>query len=198
MNDRISLSAVGIVLVLLLGVVSAGCSSRSDEALHFDAQGNLKAGMAIYQQIIKQDPNNVGALAGMGSDLFLTQEFNQALPFEERTVELDHKDAETRIELGFNYLNHQNRPADAVCMFAEAASLDGSAKNFCFLAEAQRVTGSVVAAKASLHKAIDKDPKYAYSYQLLIVILDSQGRSDDAAAVFQQAAAQGVHLQEKS
>ncbi len=39
---------------------------------------------------------------------------DEALALQERVVALDPKDVQTRIELGFNYLNHQKRAADAV------------------------------------------------------------------------------------
>ncbi len=41
------------------------------------------------------------------------------------------------MELGFNYLNHQNAPAEAVTVFQEACALEPTAQYLSFLAQAQ-------------------------------------------------------------
>lgn len=194
MPSRRSLLLAGLVLVVLVGLASGGCSNRLGEAKRMDNQGNVKSAIAIYKEILKQQPNNVVALAGLGADLFDSQQYDEALTVEEKTVKLDSGDAATRVELGFNYLNHQGRPSDAVRILSEAAKLDRSAKVTCFLAQAQEANNDRAGAEKSLRQAIAKEPTYAYSYKLLVALLKKDGRSSEATQVNDGAAAHGIKL----
>jgi Tfp pilus assembly protein PilF len=131
-------------------------------------------------------------LEALGSDLMLLGKFNEALPVQEKVVTLDAKDAQTRVELGFNYLNHQSQPAKAVEVLRQAATIQATAKNLTFLGQALIQAGDLAGAEESLNRALKADPKYAHSYVVLIGLLQKQNRVGDVAQVRAQALQQGV------
>ncbi len=146
-------------------------------------------------QALKGDPDNVEILAALAADLTLLGKHDEALPFQERVVALDPNDVQTRVELAYNYLNHQDRAVDAVRVFAEAASLDATAQHLTFLAQAQIVTGDTGGAEQTLRHALEVDPQYAYSYMVLDSLLVSQGRTAEAAELKDLALLRGVQLE---
>jgi len=114
------------------------------------------------------------------------------LAVQEQVVAADASDVQTRLELGFNYLNHQDRAEDAVTVFEEAAALDGGSKILTFLAQAQEVAGHIADAEATLRLAIDIDAAYAYPYSVLIGLFERTGRNAEAAEVRREAQKNGV------
>lgn len=194
MHKRLILLLTIIATGIFLSAALSACSGNLEEAKHLDGQGDIKAAIAAYRSVLEKDPDNLQALSGLGADLFASQQFDQALPIEEKTVRLDAGDAQTRVELGFNYLNHQNRATDAVKVLSEAVKIKGTAKNLSFLAQAQSAAGDDVAAKTTLRRAIVEDPKYPHSYQILQSILLSEGRKTEAAEVSRQASDNGLKL----
>jgi len=182
------------VMLLVAAVALIGCGGPVQEGRELEAQGDYAGAVSLYQAALLDDPDNVEVLAALGADLMLLGQWDEALPVQEKTVSLDSEDVQTRIELGFNYLNHQGRPADAARVLAEAASLDPTAQHLTFLAQAQIRAGDGSAAERTLREALDTDPKYAYSYRVLHSFLASQGRVDDAAGLREEALAHGVQL----
>jgi Tfp pilus assembly protein PilF len=128
--------------------------------------------------------------------LYVSGDFDGALAYQERVAALDPKEVQMRLELGFNYLNHQDRASDAVRVLAEAVALEPSAKNLTFLAQSQFVSGDVAAAEESLRQAIETDATHAHAYMVLIQLLDEQERTDDAQEVREAAATAGVTLEQ--
>jgi Tfp pilus assembly protein PilF len=187
--------ACAMITLLVVAVGLSGCGGLLDQAHDLEKAGDLKGAIAAYQKALSQDPDNIRILAPLGSDLMIQGKFDEALPIQEKTVKLDPKDAQTRVELAFNYLNHQNQLSDAVRMLKEAVALDGSAKNLTFLAQAQAADNDTVSAEASLRQAIAKDPKYPHAYTLLMDLLVRLGRTQDAAQVEDLARQQGVTLE---
>ena len=107
------------------------------EAEQLEAQGDVEEAVVVYEEVLQENPDDVEALSRAAVDLAFMGRFNDALPLQERMVAPGATDVQTRVELGFNYLNHQERPNDAVRVFGEAAELEPSAKNLTFLAQAQ-------------------------------------------------------------
>ena len=122
-----ALFLVPVVLLVFAGLVSAGCGSDLGR---------------LTEEAV--------ALAGSGR-------FDEALPIQERIAALDPNDAQIRVELGFNYLNHQNNPAGAVAVFKEAVALEPSSKCMTFLAQAYIASGDSTAAETTLRQAIGAD-----------------------------------------
>lgn len=182
------------VPVLLLGVLVAsfGCSGILESAARLEKKGDLEGAISIYREVLADSPDNPEALSGLAVDLMLLRRYDEALPIQERLATLDPSDAQIRVELGFNYLNHQNSPQKAVKVLQKAVALEPTAKNLCFLAQAQDAAREGAAAEASLRRAISLDPGYERAYVLLIRLLDRSGRSDELATLLESAESHGL------
>ena len=182
------------VFVVAAAIILTSCGGASSRARSLEEKGDLKGAVAAYREVVGHNPNDVKSLELLGADLMLLGDYNGALPIQERVVALDPKDVQTRVELAFNYLNHQNQPVKAVEHLTQAVAVEPSAKNLSFLGRAQIVIGDPSEAEQSLDKALKTDPKYAYSYVVLLSLLNSQGRSADVSALKEQARVNGVDL----
>jgi tetratricopeptide (TPR) repeat protein len=176
----------------------AGCGDRLSEAQALEQRGDVAGALQIYAAIVKSEPDNQAAIEGAAVCLFALKRFDEALGLEEKLATLDPTNAQIRVELGFNYLNHQDRPGDALRVLAEAAELEPTAKNLCFLAQAHLAVGDAGRAEQVLREAIDMEPDYAYSYRLLIGLLQGQGRMEEADEVAKLANSRGLVLPETS
>ena len=145
--------------------------------------------MTEYRNLLAGEPENLDALSGLAVALVMLQRWDEALAVQERVVALDADDTQTRTELGFNYLNHQDRPADAVRVFREAAVIEPSGKHLAFLAQAQIAGGDIDGAEQTLREAVETEPPYARAFSMLIDLLEESGRTEDAAQVGRDAAA---------
>jgi len=191
LGRAVCLTVVGMGL---LSTAAWGCSDAQATADALIKRGDLAGAEAIYRELVAANSSDIEALNGLAMTLMLEHRFDEALPLEERVIAADPKDVQTRVELGFNYLNHQGRPDDAIRVLREAVVLDGSAKNLTFLAQAQEAAGATDEAEQTLRRALGVDPKYAYSYEVLIELLQKNQRSSDAAKVRDLAARNGVEI----
>lgn len=187
----------GLLLAMMLVAVSIvlpGCGDAMAQARALEDQGDLSGAVALYREVLEQEPDNAEALLGAALDLSFLGRFDEALVFQERLVAIDPGNVQIRTELGFNYLNHQDRSADAVRVLTEAAALDRSAKQLTFLSQAQIAAGDHEAAERSLTEAIEIDPQYGHSYSVLVRMLEDDMRSADAAEVRESAASRGIDI----
>jgi tetratricopeptide (TPR) repeat protein len=189
---------LGLVLTasVLLAVAAVGCSSSwADQVRKAEAAGDFSTATKLYEERLKQHPDDLQAIKGLAAIYFVAGRFNDALPYEEEAVARDTKDAQTRIELGFNYLSHQNQPAKAAQTMIEATKIEPSAKYLTFLAQAQMAVSDLKGAEDSLRKAIATDSSYRHAYEELASLLDRQGRTTEAAQLRQTAASAGATTQ---
>ena len=190
-----------LVLFALFVVSLISLSACGNEAVSLGAEleenGDLPGAVLVYQEALKKDPDNVKVLSALGANLAIMGRFDEALPIQEKVVRLDKKDAQTRIDLGFNYLNHQDRPADAVIVMGEAAKIETTAKNLTFFAQAQKASGDLAGAEKSLREAIETDAEYAWSYRLLIGLLEGSSRMDEAKEIRSLAESRGINIKEE-
>ena len=187
-----ALSLVALITLAVLGV--AACGSPLDEARTLERAGDLEGAVTLYKVILADDPKDLEALTGLAVDLLQLKRYDEALPVQEAIVAVDTKDALTRVELAFNYLNHQDQPDKAVRYLTEAVALEPSPKNLTFLAQAQIQAGDPEAAEQNLRKSLTDDPEYVHAYVVLLSLFDSQGRPEDAADLREQARSNGVDL----
>lgn len=172
-----------------------GCGGDLQKARQLEAAGDLEGAIASYEAVLNESPDSVEALRGLAVALYLVGDFDGALPYQERVIALDSTDVQTRIELGFNYLNHQSRPSEAVKILSAAVALERSAKHLAFLAQAQLVSGDEDAGEASLREAVEIDPEYAYAYMLLVQLLESRGMHSEADSIRRSADKIGVDIE---
>lgn len=185
-----------LLMLALLALTTAvmGCGGKMAAARDLENRGDLQGAVAIYRAALEEDPDDLEALSGAAVGLSLLGLYDEALALQERLVSLDPGDVQTRIELGFNYLNHQNRPLDAAAVMSEAVALQPTAKNLTFLAQAQMACGDTEKAESTLWKAVQTDPDYPYSYSRLLSLLSAQGRTDGIEELQRVAAAHGVSI----
>ncbi|MBN1321822.1 MAG: tetratricopeptide repeat protein [Thermoleophilia bacterium] len=194
----VATGALLLALALIAGVCLAagGCKDAMAEARALESEGDLDGAVALYKDLLKKEPDNGEALSAAAVDLLLLGRFDEALPLQERVVSLDPDDVQTRIELGFNYLNHQGRPTDAVRVLTEAVLLEPGAKNKTFLAQALLAAGDATAGEQRLREAIEMDAGYGHSYSVLVGLLEAQGRAEEAASIIEQASVHGVTVRD--
>ncbi len=193
---RVTRSAlcVTVIVAVALLMAAAGCSDAVAKADQLADASDLSGAEAIYKEVLDSDPDNLQALSGLAAALAMQGKYDEALPIQERVVAADPDEVQIRIELGFNYLNHQDRSAEAVRVLSEAATLDGSAKNLTFLSQAQIAAGDHEGAEESLGEAMEVDPQYGHSYSVLVRMLEDDMRSSDAAQVRELAASRGIDI----
>jgi protein O-GlcNAc transferase len=185
-----------VIVGLMFGAaLVAGCADLSTEARDLEREGDLYGATVLYRGALQGEPDDVAILSALAVDLTILGKYDEALPVQERVVALDRKDAQTRVELGFNYLNHQQRPEDAVRVLAEAVAIEPTAQHLSFLAQAQKVSGTAGEAEQTLRRALEVDPQYAYAYTVLGSLLVLQGRTAEAAQLKDLAFLQGVTLE---
>ena len=189
-------AAVWITVLIVVSLISLAAASGGEKqrARDLEAQGDLTGAVEVYRHLLGRSPDDVVVLRALALDLLLLQRYDDALSVQERIVALDPKDALTRVELAFNYLNHQERAADAVTYLTQACALEPSAKYLTFLAQAQMETGDVVGAEQNLRRGLATDPSYPHAYGVLLRLLGQEGRTQEAQALRQEAEAQGVAL----
>lgn len=170
-----------IVLWVALGV--SGCTDQLAEARGLERNGDVAAAVEVYKAILSNDPGNEEALRGLAASLWVAQRYNEALPYQEKLVRIDPREVQVRVELGFNYLNHQGRPREAAARLREAADLDPTGKHWVFAGQALAEAGETAQAEAAYRRAIAVDPTYGRAYDALAGLLDRQGRTGEAQAV---------------
>ena len=197
---RLRVAGVPLVSVALIALCLAvlGCGNLLANARESEERGDLNGAVAGYLAALETDPDNLDALSGAAVCLLMLQRHDEALLVQERLVALDTGDVQNRVELGFNYLNHQDRPGDAARVLREATVLEPSAKNLTFLAQAQMASGDSGGAEQTLLQAIGVDPRYAHSYTTLVRLLEAAGRGSEAGQVKAQALQQGITIAESS
>lgn len=182
------------VALITCAMIAGACGSEIDQARDLEEQGDWVGALAVYEEMLAEDATDIEALSGAAVALQVLGRFDEALTYQELVVAGDPTDAMTRVELGFNYLNHQDRPADAARVLAEAAELEPTGKNLVFLSQALEATDDLEGAEKSLRKAMFLDPGYGYAYVQLIELLEEQGRVEEAASVRRDAAMRGVSV----
>jgi tetratricopeptide (TPR) repeat protein len=189
------LGIVAAVLLVACALLMAGCSDKGAAAQKAELDGDLATAETLYKEQVQAHPSDITAVKGLAGILYLERKWDEVLPFQEKAVALDPKEAQIRVELGFNYLNHQHQAAKAVAVFREASLLRPTAQYLTFLAQALSATGDQKAAEETLRKAMVTDTTYAHAYSMLIEILAQQGRTAEAADVRASAAGAGVTLE---
>ncbi len=178
----------------LVALVAAGCSDPTRDALTLEKNGDWEGALVVYRAVLAEDPDDLEALSGMATALWLLGRYDEALPFQERVVGADPQDIQTRVELAFNYLNHQGRPTDAAKVLDEAVALERSARILTFRGQAEKQAGELERAESSFREAIAVDASHGYAYYQLATLLEEEGRDEEAALVRQDAENKGVEL----
>ncbi len=194
-NHRATITRwVSMVSFVLLAVALASCSGTLSQAGKAMESGDLAAAAKLYQQCVAAHPDDVSATKALAAVLYVQRRWDEALPVQEKAVEMDPGEAQIRVELGFNYLNHQEQAGKAVQVFEEACRLQPTAQYLSFLGSAQLSAGEEESAEASLRRALVTDSSYPHAYVVLISLLERQGRAGEVDELRRIAAASGLTL----
>jgi tetratricopeptide (TPR) repeat protein len=98
------LAALALLAVILL--VATACSNDMSQAKKAEQAGDLTSAISLYQERLKASPHDLEAIKALAAIFYLQQRWDEALPMQEKAIALDPKEAQIRVELGFNYLNH--------------------------------------------------------------------------------------------
>jgi tetratricopeptide (TPR) repeat protein len=153
-RDHVVTHTLLAFLVTLVCVLAVGCGNPLSKAAKFESAGDWASALTVYQQFLQQKPDDVAALSGAAVAFTMLRRYDDAMGLQERVIAADPGDAQTRVELGFNYLSHQDRPFDAVRVMGEAVELEPTAKHLTFLAQAQEGADDLEGAEESLERAI--------------------------------------------
>jgi tetratricopeptide (TPR) repeat protein len=201
-NSSLTLKAVAIVALalLVLGWVltSLSLNGKSDleRGLRLEAEGRFGEAAQIYGAVLAEDPTSLQAVKGLAVALAVTGRFDEALPYQERACDADASDAQTRVELALNYMNHQGRPAEAVATIREAVALEPTPRNRALMGQLLIADGQAGVGREVLEDLIAQEPGYAYGYQVLVRHLERVGRHEEAATVRSTALKRGIVLRE--
>ncbi len=157
-----------VILMVCLGIALSACGdARLGRARALEDRGALAEANELYLDVLADHPDDLASLKGLAVNLVLLRRFDEALPYQERTIAADPRDVQTRVELAFNYLNHQARPDAAVRVFQEAVALDPSPKHRTFLAQSLIASGNTAEARSILLDVMKVDPGYRYASTIL-------------------------------
>jgi cytochrome c-type biogenesis protein CcmH/NrfG len=84
---------------------------------------DIQKQISMLQGILKEDPKNLKALVELGNLYFDTDQFDAAIQFYARALELDPKNADVRTDMGIMY-RRKGDPDRALAEFTKAAQDD--------------------------------------------------------------------------
>jgi len=157
-----------------------------DEARELEAQGRVREAIAAYQAAVSFDPDNVGALLGLGSLLRQSGEAAAARAKLERAAQLAGHDYRVWCELGLARADAGDlagaREALAQCLVLNRDFAQGH----LFLAQIDLTAGAVSEAIDSARRAVAKSPRLIDAHLLLGMAYVAAGRLHDAEAAFRK------------
>jgi len=126
--------AIAFVAGIVVGVIStvlyeekvpvppsSGKPSQSSPAPAITA--DVQKQISMLQGILKDDPKNLKALVELGNLYFDTDQFDSAIQFYARALELDPKNPDVRTDMGIMY-RRKGDPDRAIAEFKKAAQDD--------------------------------------------------------------------------
>lgn len=198
-KGRLRLTLLGgtiIVLSLLsLAAVTSFVEGDLGRARRLEAGGDYEAASLIYRSHLANHPHAVEAIKGLAVNLALLGRHDEALPFQEEVCRNDRSDAQTRVELALNYVNHQRRVKAAVPLLREAVDVEPSPRNRALLGQVLSVDGQDEAAEAEWRSLIDDVPTYRYAYELLMRQMERRLQQAELESLLRDAAKHGVSFE---
>jgi tetratricopeptide (TPR) repeat protein len=197
-RSLILLALCAFVAVALVALLVGGSESHLAKAASLETEGLFEEASESYRLHLLDEPDSLDALRGLAITLAVTGRFDEALDFQRRVCEADSSDAQTRVELALNYLNHQGRPDEAVGAMLEAVAVDPSPRNRALAGQVLIAAGQVAAGEEALRTLIQSEPQYGYPYQILVRHLERHERHEEAVSVRSLAEARGIVLDKPS
>jgi predicted O-linked N-acetylglucosamine transferase (SPINDLY family) len=172
---------------------SGGQFLNISHTLHLAAQhhqaGQLQQAEALYQQVLRAEPDNVKALYFSGGLAYQEGRYGTAVERVGRAIALDKNVPDFHRTLGLA-LQAMGRFDEAVESYRTALRLGtGNASLHNDLGAAQQALGKLEEAAESYREALRLNPEFAVAYNNLGTALQRQGKFDEAAASYRRALA---------
>ena len=156
-------------------------------ALH--QRGQLAQAQALYEDVLRAEPNNFEALHHLGLVFCQRQEFARGLKLFDRALKVDRTSADCHNNRG-NALRDLGRLGEAVPSFDKALALKPDfAEGHCNRGNALRDLRRLDAAIASYDKAVALQPDLAEAWSNRGAALHDLERLDEAVASYDKAVA---------
>ena len=163
--------------------------SRLERALDHHRSGRLVEARQVYEQILRQDPDNARALFLMGTLAAQQRDYQVAESFVRRAIEANSREASYHNNLGI-ILREAGRLEEALTSYRSAIELRPDyAEAYCNLGIALKELGRAEEAVPPLEKAIELAPDFGGAYSSLGNALHVLGRPDAAMEAFDRAVA---------
>lgn len=156
------------------------------QAQELQAAGNIEDALAIYQAILKEDPQDSNLIHNISVLYAQLKQYEKALESIDRAIKLDGNNAVYLITKG-NILLRQNNIEAAIIEYQKAVKLDPSyAHAYNNLGNAYYRMDQLTTAEQYYQKAIQIKPQYIdahFNYSLLLIKL---GNLDEAKKQLEQ------------
>lgn len=176
-------------VLMLCGSLLSGAETASvvfDRAARALAAGDYGAAEQGFEAVLKQEPNNVGAMANLGILYARTDQLGKAIAEYKRALRLSPDDEPILLNLGIAYLK-QDRHGQALPYFAHVAEMDPKNAQARQLAAVCRIyTGGAKKAIEDLKGLRNATPDDRQVLFLLGFAYLKAGDSKAAQEVFQQ------------
>lgn len=156
------------------------------QATELHRQNRLNEAKALYEKILRMDPNQVDTLYTFGV-LYMNQNQNhQAIVFFKKAISIKPHAAYYN-NLGI-VLSNEGDNNEAIKTFKKAIELDPNYANaYHNLALVFQKEEKLEQASEMLHKTIAINPHYARAYNTLAIILNKQNKFDEAIKMYEKA-----------
>ncbi len=160
-----------------------------DHALRLHQSGALREAQRLYQQILAQQPDHVGALHYLGVLAHQQGRHAAAADLISQAITLNPNLPEAHNNLGLA-LQQMGKPDQAIASYERAIDLRPNYPQAFFnLGISLQNTGKLAEAIAAYRQAIAQRPTYAQAFCNLGIALRERGKLDKAHAAFAQAIA---------
>jgi predicted Zn-dependent protease len=160
---------MSLVLAALLCFAQGGAAAIFDAGVQALAQGDLPAAEARFREVLKSQPNHIGALGNLGVVYSKLDRPSDAIGVYRKALTLAPREPGLLLNLGLAHLK-LNHYADAKHLFARIAAMGKpSAQVRELLATSQLFSGEVVPAMRDLEALRKESPDRAGVLYLLAV-----------------------------
>jgi predicted TPR repeat methyltransferase len=153
-------------------------------AISLQRDDRLAEAEAVYNEILRTEPNHPEALHYAGVLAHQTGRSNEGIALIEKSLALVPDRADWFSNLGI-VLQERGRMDDAIDAYHRAIALDaGHANSYSNLGVLLRATGKPVEAEAAYRTAIRLDPEHIDAYTNLGILLNALKRTQESVACF--------------
>ena len=153
---------IALLIAVALAHAADPLAKVFDHAVAALSAGNYTAAEAGFQQVLKSQPNHIGALGNLGVVYARTAQWNKSVDIYRRALRLVPNDKGLLLNLGLAYVKQESW-TEALPVFQTLVKTDpASPQARTLLATTQLHTGQIAAAIAAFETLRDRDPGVLY------------------------------------